>query len=291
MKSKLTINSSFMDCLKLLETIDTFGHAGYCVSVEKSQLLQNALIILQKENHFRKCYYWGRINGIQNDYHVAYGFQRECLDGQTYYYSTDCLTWFLMPEPSKCALLLTPLAVTDFQGDASLITNVYDANPPYPPNDDPQNFQEEPLVKHLKEEDRLAATVYLVNNEAALVPRGAWSKNPDGLIVENLNFEGLDKIDASLLKSYLHARPPQNKWNANLLTRQDYNFSYDFLDTIDEDVPQDCWNLQFAQGGRLALLHNLYWPGMMFYHKINTPHYGFLYIGNGRRNMDLPFML
>ena len=47
-----------------------------------------------------------------------------------------------MPEPSKCAALLTPLAITDFQGDTSIITNVYDANPPYAPNEYPERFED-----------------------------------------------------------------------------------------------------------------------------------------------------
>lgn len=75
-----------MDCLKLLESLDIFGHAGFCIGVEKSQLLQNSLLILQHENHFKKCHYWGRINGTKNDYHIAYGYKKECLEGQTYFY-------------------------------------------------------------------------------------------------------------------------------------------------------------------------------------------------------------
>ncbi|XP_008216270.1 radial spoke head protein 9 homolog [Nasonia vitripennis] len=280
-----------MECLKLQETLEIFGHAGFCVSAERSQLLQNSLLILQTENHFQKCYYWGRVNGIRNDYHVAYGFQKDCMLGQSFFYSTDCLNWLLMPEPKKCAILLTPLAINDFRGDPSLVENVYDANPPYPAKDDPLRYADEPIVKHLKEEDRLSATVFLINHEAAVVPRGAWFKTTDGKIVLNTSFEGLESSESRQLKSYLHARPAQNKWNANLLTRQDYNLALDFLDTIAEDVPPECWNLQFAQGGRLALLHSLYWPGMMFYHKTNSPHYGSLYVGNGKKNMDLLFML
>ncbi|XP_014213362.1 radial spoke head protein 9 homolog [Copidosoma floridanum] len=279
-----------MECTKLLESLDIFGHAGFCVAVERSQLLQSSLLILQQENHFEKCYYWGRIDGIRNDYHVAYGFRKQCLDGQKYFYSTDCLTWFLMPEPTKCAIMLTPLAISNFQGDPALVTNVYDANPPYPPND-PDGIQHELIVKYLKEEDRLAASVYLINYDVAVVPRGGWFKTTDGNVVLNPNFEGLTREEAGRLRSYVHARLPQNKWNANLLARQDYNLALDFLDTLEEDAPVGCWSLQSAQGGRLALLLSLYWPGMVFYHKVDTPHYGSLYFGNGRKNLDVPFML
>lgn len=90
----------------------------------------------------------------------------------------------------------------------------------------------------MKEEDRLASTVELINEDAFIVPRGAWFKTPNGTIVNNLGFEGLTSTDARHLKSFLHARLPQQKWNTNLLTRPDYNYAIDFLDTIDNDVPE-----------------------------------------------------
>jgi radial spoke head protein 9 len=75
-----------MECFKLLESLDIFGHAGFCIGMERCQLLQNSLTILRQENHFDKCYYWGRINGVNHDYYIAYGFRKECLEGQTYFY-------------------------------------------------------------------------------------------------------------------------------------------------------------------------------------------------------------
>lgn len=75
-----------MENLKLLESLDILGYAGVCVGTENSQLLQNSLIILQQENHFQKCYYWGKIYGVINDYHIAYGYVKDCMDGQVYYY-------------------------------------------------------------------------------------------------------------------------------------------------------------------------------------------------------------
>lgn len=75
-----------MDCLRLLDTLDLLGYGGICIGTENSQLLQNSLLILQTENHFRNCYYWGRINAVQNDYHIAYGYEKECLNGRVYFY-------------------------------------------------------------------------------------------------------------------------------------------------------------------------------------------------------------
>lgn len=84
----------------------------------------------------------------------------------------------------------------------------------------------------------MAATVELIIKDAVVVPRGAWLKCPNGIIIENPGFEGLGLIDALNLKSYLHARSPQQKWTTNLLTRHDYDYAIDFLDPIDSDVPK-----------------------------------------------------
>ncbi|KAH0950962.1 hypothetical protein HN011_004420 [Eciton burchellii] len=279
-----------MDCLKLSETLNVLSHAGICLSTENSQLLQNSLIILQTENHFRKCYYWGRINGVHNDYHIAYGFQKDCMNDQVYHYSIDGINWLLLPKASRCGRFLSPLAINKFEGEPSIVTNVYNVNPPFPPNEDPKIYYDGPLPKELKEEDRLAATVELIMMDVAVIPRGAWYKCSNGDVFENPSFGGLSVADALLLNSYLHARPPKEKWNTNLLTRPDYNYALDFLDSIDMDIPQGCWDLQFL-GHHLAILHSLYWHGFIFFHKINTPHYGFLYVGHGKKNLDIPFML
>jgi len=95
-----------------------------------------------------------------------------------------------------------------------------------------------PLPRELKEEDRLAATVELIMMDVAVIPRGAWFKCSNGDVIENPSFDGLSVADASQLNSYLHARPPKEKWNTNLLTRPDYNYALDFLDSIDMDIPQ-----------------------------------------------------
>lgn len=75
-----------MECVKLQENQDKFSHTGVCIGAEQSQILKNSLLILQKENHFKKTFYWGRINGIQADYHVAFGYNKDCLKDQVFFY-------------------------------------------------------------------------------------------------------------------------------------------------------------------------------------------------------------
>lgn len=71
-----------------------------------------------------------------------------------------------------------------------------------------------------------------------IIPRGSWLKNSNGDIIENINFHGLSINESEQLSFYLHARLPQRNWKINLLTRNDYNYSFDFLDTADVDIPK-----------------------------------------------------
>ena len=90
----------------------------------------------------------------------------------------------------------------------------------------------------LKEEDRLAATVAMISDESAVVPRGALFKRPDGNVVQNLAFKGLTQGESQQLRNYQHYRKPQQRWNTNLLTQPNYNYALDFLDSIDIDFPE-----------------------------------------------------
>jgi len=39
------------------------------------------------------------------------------------------------------------------------------------------------------------------------------------------------------------------------------------------------------------VLRSLLWPGLTFYHAPRTKNYGYIYVGTGEKNLDLPFML
>ena len=41
----------------------------------------------------------------------------------------------------------------------------------------------------------------------------------------------------------------------------------------------------------LVSMRSLQWPGYVFYHKAGTKRFGSLYIGDGLKNDELPFMI
>ncbi|XP_060531950.1 radial spoke head protein 9 homolog [Cylas formicarius] len=275
-----------MNIDSVLDSLQLIGTFGHIISTAESLILHNSLLILQTENHFQNVFYWGKILGTEDDYYIAYGYSKDILLKRTYYYSKDCINWGLLPQPNNIGLELTPLCKTNFQGNAALVTEIkmeeeqiMDARSNKPP-----------LIKRLKEEDRLSATVHLITKEAAVVPRGALFKRSDGVIVENRSFEGLSPLEATDLASYQHFRPATQKLKNNLFARKDYNYAIDFLDTIDMDVPTNCWTIQPTIDETGVIIRSMYWPGMIFYHFSKTPKHGFLYTGNGKKCIDLPFM-
>lgn len=114
---------------------------------------------------------------------------------------------------------------------------------------------------------------------------------PDGVVIENKSFEGLSTLDAREIKSFQHFRMPTRKVNTNLLTRDDYNYALDFLDPLDIDIPEGCWQIQITPEEDEVILRSMYWPGLLFFHKLRTPKHGFLYFGYGKRSVDSAFTL
>lgn len=55
--------------------------------------------------------------------------------------------------------------------------------------------------------------------------------------------------------------------------------------------PPGSWSVQMERGNALVVLRSLLWPGLTFYHAPRTKNYGYIYVGTGEKNLDLPFML
>lgn len=51
------------------------------------------------------------------------------------------------------------------------------------------------------------------------------------------------------------------------------------------------WSLQLERGSTMCVLRSLLWLGLTFFHIPQTPQHGYIYMGDGLMNLDLPFML
>ena len=145
--------------------------------------------------------------------------------------------------------------------------------------------------KNLTELDRLAATVREIDRACCSVPRGALKYTPLNQVKRNEAFRGLSRDAAFSLDGWVHFRDVQNQTQKDLIARQEAVFSDNFLDEVSADKPNFCWSIIKDTTQTVSTLRSQLWPGYYAYHRANTPIFGSVYIGDGIKNIDLPFMI
>jgi radial spoke head protein 9 len=107
----------------------------------------------------------------------------------------------------------------------------------------------------------------------------------------NEGFKGLNKESAFVIESYQHFRKVQHKHKRDLIDRDESIYNSAFLDDSSLDYPKGTWSIQKDTTEQVAIIRNKLWPGYYAYHRVKTPIYGGVYIGNGLKNLDLPFLI
>ncbi|KAI4882994.1 hypothetical protein NFI96_015790, partial [Prochilodus magdalenae] len=199
----------------------------------------------------------------------------------------NCMDWHLLPPATDALIAEVAVAAKGcFMGDPS---HEYEHMKTLQQGEGDETV-EEVMVK-VNEEKRLAVTVFTIDKELAVVPRGAYIRNPHGTVQMNRSFEGLNPSEAAKLRNYLHFSESKNLKKKSILEMADLNPSIDFLDPLSDDVPKGSWKLQFEQGSRVCIIKSLLWDGLTFFHMPMTPQHGYFYTGYGLKSLDLPFML
>jgi radial spoke head protein 9 len=114
---------------------------------------------------------------------------------------------------------------------------------------------------------------------------------PEHELRANRNFAGLDTNSARSQASWQHFRAPLTMPARIAMEDDNVVFNSGFLDTIDSDAPMGCWTVQVDAKQRNVSLRSLMWPGYYAFHRLNSPLTGSAYIGDGTKNVDLPFMI
>ncbi|GLE03087.1 hypothetical protein PINS_up011966 [Pythium insidiosum] len=110
-------------------------------------------------------------------------------------------------------------------------------------------------------------------------------------VVANLSFRGLKWDQALQLFNYFHFREPDLPERAKALHQSEGLVRpSDFLDPLIQDL-DGSWSLAKDNTGSVVTLRNLFYPGAFAFHQPETPHHGYVYFGDGRKNLDLAFML
>ncbi|CAL8313664.1 unnamed protein product [Lota lota] len=275
-----------MDSNTLYYSLDLVSGIGYTLNGEQRAALQTSLLLLKKNYKFTRVMFWGKILGIKDDYFIAQGKGDDELKDKKFLYSFNCMEWHLLP-PADDRMVgeVSRAAKGRFTGDPSY---EYTASPLQREGDE---ASEEVVATKLTEERRLAVTVHLIDEEASVVPRGAFNRTHLGLMQTNRCFEGLSHAEAGKLEHFLHFAKPKKLKKKFIQELADLDPSIDFLDSLNDDIPNGQWSLQLENAGRVCVIRSLLWLGMTFYHVPMTPQHGYVYMGDGCKNLDLPFML
>lgn len=145
--------------------------------------------------------------------------------------------------------------------------------------------------KNMTELDRLAFVVMAIENDCQIVPIGSVKLTPLHEVRKNEAFKGLTNETAFSEESYLHFRSAQTKEKKELNQKDDAIFRPDFLESIADDDIKGSWSVQPDTTKSQVIIKSLLWPGYLAYHKLRSKIFGGVYIGDGTKNVDLPFML
>ncbi|XP_024147385.1 radial spoke head protein 9 homolog [Oryzias melastigma] len=271
-------NTLKMDSNSLPHFLDVVASSGSVLNLEERTALQTSLVILKKNYKFQRVLFWGKILGLQQDYFVAQGRGEDEMRDRKSLYSLNCLDWLLLPSVTDAMVEeVSKAAQGRFTGDPSFVYEL-------------QVSKQEERVFKVTEEKRLAVTVHQIDEEASVVPRGAFIRSPSGPVQINRSFSGLSESEAKRLENFMHFREskdlPREKQQ-----KAEWTPAIDFLDVLSEDIPKGSWSLQLECASRVCVLRSLLWLGLTFYHVPMTPQHGYVYIGLGMKNLDLPFML
>lgn len=75
-----------MDHRDLFTGAGFFTLAGRTLTTEERSHMQSSLALLHRDYHFRKTVYWGKIDGIKNEYHIAQGYPGSFLEKRVSFY-------------------------------------------------------------------------------------------------------------------------------------------------------------------------------------------------------------
>ncbi|XP_048842378.1 LOW QUALITY PROTEIN: radial spoke head protein 9 homolog [Brienomyrus brachyistius] len=280
-----------MDSACLQYALDLTAGGGLTLNCEQRAALQTSLLVIKVNYKFSRVLFWGKILGLKNDYFIAQGVAADEMKAKKILYSLDCTEWHLLPPVTAPLLADASTLIGRFTGDPSF---EYEQMETRQQGEGGQAAQMEiaagSTVK-VNEEQRVAAVVLTIDREASVVPRGAFTRTPDGRVQTNRSFEGLSWSEAVKLSNYCHFTEPQAGKKNRILDMTRLDPSLDFLHSLTEDIPKGSWSLQLEKGSRVVVLRSLLWLGLSFFHVPMTPQHGYIYMGDGLKNMDLPFML
>merc|ERR1712110_27058 len=271
-----------MDATFLGHQLQYFSSSGKQVSPELQAQLCNSLTLTKSNNHFSKIFFWGEIRGVKENYLIAQGITgNDELCDRVNLYSLNGNDWQLLSTPED-----------KVQQDAMMIRGRFIGDPMHEYEQHEvrrfgqgENATDDDAVVQVKEEDRLATVIAKIDEQAMLVPRGAYLRSPAGIVTPNQSFTGMSCDKAKNLENWFHFSAPIKLPGKSLLEQADATAPIDFLTRAADDTPTGgSWSLQTERGpgvdASLIKLRSLHWIGAEACHIPGTNVFSRVYFGD-----------
>ena len=266
-----------------------------------------------------ELYFWGKINGEENDYFVAFGinFRNNYGFPKKIFYYTPSNTFKFEELPETF-----PYHDEDFKktywkalkGKPEDIIKKYKEDIPEgeqnqePPQENKEGEaqpkiqdpdasvddnapKKEPPKENFTEKLKLSYLIRQIDVDTCIIPKGALKLTAEHEFRINRGFKGLNKDDLDNENNFLHFRPIITEDKKLFIENIDAIFSEDILDPITTDIVKGSWSIQLDATKTIVNLRNLLWPGFFAVHQSGSNLYGSIYFGDGKKNADLPFMI
>ncbi|KAG9333888.1 hypothetical protein JZ751_009407 [Albula glossodonta] len=175
-----------MDSNTLSYSLELVSGNGLTLNCEQKAALQTSLMILKRNYRFSRVLFWGKILGIKDDYFIAQGVTEDEMKDKKSLYSLNCMDWHLLPPPTESLLAeVSAMARGRFVGDPSF---EYERTETRMQGEGDEAVKEEVTIK-VTEEKRLAATVFSIDRDVSVVPRGAFIRTVHGKVQVNRSFQ------------------------------------------------------------------------------------------------------
>lgn len=145
--------------------------------------------------------------------------------------------------------------------------------------------------KNFTELSRLSYVIRAIENDVQVVPKDSFRVTPEHELRPNSHFYGLQTLNAMAPSSWQHFRAPITPQAKKVMEDDMVVFSTGFLDTLESDIPMGSWSVQVDSRGKNVSVRSLLWPGYFGLHRLGSDLFGSVYIGEGSKNIDLPFMI
>lgn len=300
-----------MNVYRLGRDIQAMSQISEGLSFEERFKLQLGLKEIEDGSKFDQLLFWGKITGLAGNYYlaVALKFRNEYeFPSKAFFYARDDFIFSPLPP-----------IVRQFQEKCEDFNEMFKGDPEavlWEAPEEPEGGQKEPEAKPEKTEDdqnisitedeenilpempkkfkeihRLSFVVRAIEVECATTPVGAVVLLPIHELRWNPNFSA-PELKTTLQKSHwMHFREPSDPLKKANIEKDDAIFRRDLLDGIEDDLPRGCWSLQASFSKEWVTLRNYVWAGFLAYLNLEHSTFGYCYIGNGCKNVELALMI